>query len=234
MAREVISARAGGGVGAGVGAGANAADNAEEGLRPDHLFIVDAVPEGARVLDLGCGTGVLLKMLAERKGVRGTGIEIVEERVYEAAAQGVTVHHGDFGEVLPYYPDASFDYVVLSQTLQQAHETSAVLTEALRVGRRVVASFPNFGHWKARLQLLLTGRVPVTEALPYQWYDTPNVRSLTVKDFRAFTREQSMRIVGCFYMGERGRVRCWPNLRAIDALFIVEKVASAAGNGAVE
>lgn len=208
--------------------------NGGEGLRPDHLFIVDSVAEGARVLDLGCGTGTLLKMLADRKGARGTGIEIVEEKVYEAAAQGVTVHHGDFTEVLSYYPGASFDYVVLSQTLQQAHDTLTVLSEALRVGRYVVASFPNFGHWKARLQLFVTGRVPVTDALPYQWYDTPNVRSLTVRDFRAFAREQGMRMVRCFYMGARGRVRFWPNLLAVDALFIVEKLASAGDTGAVE
>jgi methionine biosynthesis protein MetW len=198
------------------------------GLGPDHLFIVDAVPRGSRVLDLGCGAGELLKVLAEQKGVRGTGIEIVEERVYEAAARGVTVHHGDFSEGLSYYPAASFDYVVLSQTLQQAHETLEVLKEALRVGRYVVASFPNFGHWKPRLQLLFTGRVPVTKALPYQWYDTPNVRSLTIKDFWDFTREHDIRIVRSFYMGARRPVRLWPNLRAVNGLFIVERVTSAA------
>jgi methionine biosynthesis protein MetW len=201
---------------------------------PEHQFIVDAVPQGARVLDLGCGTGGLLEMLAERKAARGTGIEIMEERVYEAAAHGVTVHHGDFTEVLPYYPDASFDYVVLSQTLQQAHDTLSVLKEALRVGRYVVASFPNFGHWKARFQLLLTGRVPVTDALPYEWYDTPNVRSLTIRDFRAFVREHDLRIVRQFYTGEHGRVRFWPNLRAADALFIVERRTLVASNGALQ
>jgi methionine biosynthesis protein MetW len=194
--------------------------------RPDLLYIVDTVPRGARVLDLGCGTGELLKMLAERKEARGTGIEVVEERVYEAAAHGVTVHHGDFTEVLPYYPDASFDYVILSQTLQQANETLTVLNGALRVGKYVVASFPNFGHWKARLQLLFGGRVPVTEALPYEWYDTPNVRSLTIKDFRAFARASGLRIVGSFCTGRHKRVRLWPNLRAVDALFIVERVVS--------
>ncbi len=192
-------------------------------LRPDLLFIVEAVPRGARVLDLGCGTGELLRMLADTKAVRGTGIEVEEDSVYEAAAHGVTVHHGDFCEVLPYYPDSSFDYVILSQTLQQAGDTLAVLNESLRVGNYVVASFPNFGHWRARLHLLFKGRVPVTEALPYEWYDTPNVRSLTVRDFVEFARRHGVGIVASFFTGKRRRVRFWPNARAIEALFVVER-----------
>jgi methionine biosynthesis protein MetW len=203
-------------------------------VRWDHLFIVDVVPQGARVLDLGCGRGTLLKMLKERKGVRGTGIEIVEEKVYEAVTKGVTVYHGDFNEGLSYYPDNSFDYVVLSQTLQEAHETVTVLREALRVGRYVVASFPNFGHWKSRLQLLVTGRAPVTGSLPYQWYDTPNIHSLTIKDFAEFTRDQGIAIVRSFYVGGRGRLRFWPNLRAAYGVFVLEKVAASVENGEVE
>lgn len=204
------------------------------GVRQDHLFIVDVVPQGSRVLDLGCGRGTLLKMLVDRKGVRGTGIEIVEEKVCEAVTKGVTVYHGDFNEGLSYYLDNSFDYVVLSQTLQEAHETVAVLREALRVGRFVVASFPNFGHWKARLQLLVTGRAPVTGSLPYQWYDTPNVHSLTIKDFRAFTRDQGMRIVNQFYLGEKEHLRFWPNLRAAYGVFVLERVAAPVESGTVE
>ena len=195
------------------------------GERWDHLIIVDQVPQGARVLDLGCGRGTLLKMLVDRKGVRGTGIEIVEEKVYDAVAKGVTVYHGDFDEGLSYYPDNSFDYVILSQTLQEARETVKVLMDALRVGRRVVASVPNFGHWKARWQLLTTGRAPVTSSLPFQWYDTPNVHSLTIKDFRIFLREQNIRIVKEFYVGEKGRVTFWPNLRAANGVFVLELMA---------
>jgi methionine biosynthesis protein MetW len=205
-----------------------------KGVRWDHLFIVDVVPQGARVLDLGCGRGTLLKMLKEQKGVRGTGIEIVEEKVYEAVTKGVTVYHGDFNEGLSYYPDSSFDYVVLSQTLQEAHETVKVLKEALRVGRYVIASFPNFGHWKARFQLLVTGRAPVTGSLPYQWYDTPNVHSLTIKDFSEFAREQGIDIVRRFFVGERGRLRFWPNLRAAYGVFVLGRAAPPAETGTVE
>jgi methionine biosynthesis protein MetW len=200
------------------------------GERWDHLIIVDQVPQGARVLDLGCGRGTLLKMLVDRKGVRGTGIEIVEEKVYDAVAKGVTVYHGDFNEGLSYYPDNSFDYVILSQTLQEARETVKVLMDALRVGRRVVASVPNFGYWKARWQLLTTGRAPVTSSLPFQWYDTPNVHSLTIKDFRIFLREQNIRIVKEFYVGEKGRVKLWPNLRAANGVFVLELMAPRGGN----
>lgn len=210
------------------------AEEIEDRKHRDYEFIVDTVPQGARVLDLGCGEGTLLKMLVERRGVRGTGIEVVERRVYEAVEKGLTVHHGDFYEGLSYYPSDSFDCVILSQTLQQAHDTVAVLSEALRVGRFVVASFPNFAHWRARLQLLFYGRAPVTRALPYQWYDTPNVHSLSIKDFRIFAVEQGIHIVRHFYLNRRGRVRLWPNLRAGYGVFVLEKATDRGGTSAVE
>jgi methionine biosynthesis protein MetW len=195
-----------------------------EGIRRDYEFIVDSIPEGSRVLDLGSGEGTLLRMLVDRKNVRGTGIEVMEERVYEAVEKGLTVHHGDFYEALDYYPDNSFDYVILSQTLQQAQDTVKILMEALRVGRYLVASFPNFAHWKARLQLLFTGRAPVTRALPFQWYDTPNIHSLSIKDFHIFAREQNIRIVRSFYMRRRGRVWVLPNVRAAYGVFVLQKL----------
>jgi methionine biosynthesis protein MetW len=203
------------------------------GERWDHLFIVDVVPCGARVLDLGCGRGTLLKMLVDRKRVRGTGIEIVEEKVYDAVSKGLTVYHGDFNEGLSYYPDGSFDFVVLSQTLQEAGETVGVLKEALRVGRYVVASFPNFGNWRARFQLLVTGRAPVTRSLPYEWYDTPNIHSLTIKDFREFAESHSVGIVHDFYIGTQRPVHLWPNLLAAYGVFVIENRAAGvrAGTG---
>ena len=194
---------------------------AEGESRRDYEFIVDAIPQGARVLDLGCGEGTLLKMLVDRKSVRGTGIEIVEERVYEAVERGLTVHHGDFYEGLSYYPDDSFDYVILSQTLQQAQETVAVLTEALRVGHYLVASFPNFAHWKARLQLLALGRAPVTRALPYQWYDTPNVHHCTLVDFEALCDKLGLRILERVVLNNGDSVSLLPNLLGSLAVYRV-------------
>lgn len=196
---------------------------APTGERLDHLFIVDTVEPGSRVLDLGCGRGLLLKMLVDRKGVRGTGIEISEEKVYAAVEKGLSVYHGDIDEGLSYYPDAMFDYVILSQTLQQARQTAFVMGEALRVGRRLVASFPNFGHWRARSQLFLGGTAPVTSALPYEWYDTPNVHSLSIKDFQIFIAQNGMRPVRTFFLGHQTEVTRSPNLLAEHAVFVLEK-----------
>lgn len=190
--------------------------------RLDHVFIVDVIGPGSRVLDLGCGRGTLLKMLVDKKQVRGTGVEIAEERVYAAVEKGLSVYHGDIDEGLSDYPDAMFDYVLLSQTLQQARQTVLIMHEALRVGRRLVVSFPNFGHWRPRLHLLLRGRAPVTHSLPYEWYDTPNIHSLTVKDFRRFAEAQGMRVVRSFFIGRTGEAHVWPNLRAEHAVFVLE------------
>lgn len=194
-----------------------------EGNRLDHLFIVDVVEPGSRVLDLGCGRGTLLKLLVDRKGVRGTGVEIAEEKVYEAVGKGLTVYHGDIDEGLSDYPEGMFDYVILSQTLQQARETELVMREALRVGRRLIVSLPNFAHWSARVQLMFMGRAPVTRNLPYEWYDTPNIHSVSIKDFRIFALERGMKIVRAFYLGRKGPVRFWPNLFAEHGVFVLEK-----------
>jgi methionine biosynthesis protein MetW len=191
------------------------------GERLDHLFIVGQVEQGSRVLDLGCGEGTLLKMLVDRKGVRATGVEISEEKVYEAVQKGLSVYHGDINEGLTDFPDDMFDYVMLIQTLQEAQETALVMKEALRVGRFVIVSFPNFGHWRARFQLLLNGRAPVSPALPYQWYDTPNIHVLSVKDFRVFAAELRFRVANTYFLGRDHEVRFWPNLRAEHGVFVL-------------
>lgn len=198
----------------------------ERGERLDHVFVADLVEPGSRVLDLGCGRGVLLKMLVDRKGVRGTGVEIAEEKVYDAVEKGLSVYHGDINEGLSYYPDNHFDYVILSQTLQEAAQTEFVMREALRAGRRLVVSFPNFGHWRARFQLLLKGRAPVTPALPYEWHETPNIHSLTVRDFEAFARSLDMVPVHRFFVGRRHEVKRWPNLLAEHGVFVLEYAES--------
>jgi methionine biosynthesis protein MetW len=150
--------------------------------REDHLMIAEMVDAGSRVLDVGCGDGDLLRLL-ERRGVDGRGIELSREGVNRCVAKGLAVVQGDADTDLVSYPDDSFDYVILSQTLQATRQPRVVLEHLLRIGRRAIVSFPNFGHWKMRLQLLTKGQMPRTENLPSTWYDTPNIHFCTIKDF---------------------------------------------------
>jgi len=152
--------------------------------RLDYELIEALVPNGARVLDLGCGDGRLLAQLAQNKGCQGYGIEINERYVLECIKRGVPVYHGDMMEGMTHYRDQSFDLVILSQTLQQTHRPLEVIQEMLRVGKTAIISFPNFGYWRVRLRLLISGRMPVNDLLPYTWHTTPNVHLCTVTDFR--------------------------------------------------
>ncbi|MBN1641453.1 MAG: methionine biosynthesis protein MetW [Anaerolineae bacterium] len=152
--------------------------------RLDYALIEAMVPAGSRVLDLGCGDGQLLADLAANKGCQGRGIEINDRAVVACIQRGVAVYHGDMLEGMAFYRDHSFDVVILSQTLQQTADPVRVINEMLRVGETAIISFPNFGHWQVRLQLLLRGRMPRNDLLPYQWYDTPNVHLCTVTDLR--------------------------------------------------
>jgi methionine biosynthesis protein MetW len=154
------------------------------GARVDLLLVAAMVERGARVLDVGCGDGELLKLLRDERDVDGRGIELSREGVNECVAKGLAVIQGDADTDLADYPDDAFDYVILSQTLQATRQPRVVLEQMLRIGRRAIVSFPNFGHWRIRLQILFGGRMPSTDNLPHTWYDTPNIHFCTIKDFR--------------------------------------------------
>ena len=163
--------------------------------RFDLQIIASWIKPGARVLDLGCGEGDLLFYLKHNKGVNGIGIENRESKVALCIARGLSVLQGDINEeVLDYQKDA-FDYVILSQTLQQVYYPGKLLKSLLRIGKKVIVSFPNFSHWSIRMQVLMTGLAPKNEQLPYEWYNTPNIRVITLKDFRKFTRDQSCTVL---------------------------------------
>jgi len=154
------------------------------GARVDLLVVAAMVEHGARVLDVGCGDGELLQLLAETRGVDGRGIELSREGVNEGVAKGLAVIQGDADTDLADYPDDAFDYVILSQTLQATRQPRVVLEHMLRIGRHAIVSFPNFGHWRIRLQVGIGGHMPQTDNLPYSWWDTPNIHFCTIKDFR--------------------------------------------------
>jgi methionine biosynthesis protein MetW len=151
--------------------------------RVDLLLIAEMVSPGARVLDIGCGDGTLLRLLAEKRGVDGRGIELSQAGVNSCVAQGLSVIQGDADTDLVYYPDYAFDFVILSQTIQATYSPRHVLEQLLRIGKRAVVSFPNFGNWRVRTQLMFGGQMPKTDNLPDRWYDTPNIHLCTIKDF---------------------------------------------------
>ncbi len=190
-------------------------DGGDEGsgdaLRPDHAIIARWITQGARVLDLGCGDGRLLGHLARARGATGYGLEIGDAGVLASIAAGVNVIQRDLEGGLAGFDDASFDCVILSQTLQAMRRIETIVDEMLRVGREAVVSFPNFGHWSHRLQIL-RGRMPVSEALPYQWFDTPNIHLCTVADFDAFLRERGCRIIERHVLAAGREVTFAPNL----------------------
>jgi methionine biosynthesis protein MetW len=174
-------------------------------LRLDYQLIEALIPDGAKVLDLGCGDGQLLADLIEFKGCEGRGIELDEKAVLECIKRGVAVYHGDMVEGMECYRAGHFDMVILSQTLQQTMDPPKVIREMLRVGRKAIISFPNFGHWGVRLQLLWTGRMPRSHALPHHWYNTPNVHLCTVKDFEEFCEREKLEIVEEIFLTPRYR-----------------------------
>jgi methionine biosynthesis protein MetW len=190
-------------------------------MTAEHRIISEWVARGSSVLDLGCGSGELLEVLVREKGVAAQGIEIDEAKIYDCVARGLSVHHGDLDAGLSEYSDASFDYVVLHQSLQQVIHPHKVLREALRVGNKVIVGFPNFAHWKTRLQILFSGRTPVTPNLPYKWYETPNLHFLSIADFEDYCREEGIRVQQRAFLRGEGETKIWPNWWAENAIFLI-------------
>lgn len=174
-------------------------------LRPDLAMIADIVPDGARVLDLGCGNGDLLYVLKYNKNAIVQGIEISQEGIMECICKGIPVYQGNLDEGLVDIADGSFDYVIMSQTLQVVHNAELMVSEILRVGTKGIVSFPNFAYWKLRTSLMLTGRMPKSEMLPYEWYNTPNIRLLTIRDFRSFCQERNLKIEKEIFIEPNGK-----------------------------
>ena len=191
--------------------------------RSDYAIIGDIVEPGAKVLDLGCGGGELLQWLAENKGVEARGVEISGEKVRRAIARGVSVYQGDIDNGLADYPAQAFDYVILSQTLQETRHPRQVLAEMLRVGRRAIVAFPNFGHWRMRLSMLASGRAPRTKLFPYQWYESPNIHFLTVHDFEDLAAVEGLTVERRYFLAGRRKVTLLPNLLAEVAVFLVRR-----------
>ena len=201
--------------------------NATATLRDDLQQITDKVPDGSKVLEIGCGDGDLLYHLQHEKRCDARGIELEQARVSACVERGLAVSQGDADEELTYYPDQSFDVVILAKTMQATKNPKEVINEALRIGTSVIVSFPNFGHWRNRLYLGLKGRMPVTSYLSYEWYETPNIHFCTVRDFRVMAEELHAEVKDRTLMNDRGKpvhiTECLGNLIADQALFILAR-----------
>ena len=199
-------------------------------IRFDLRIISSMIESGSRVLDLGCGNGDLLAWLTVGKKVIGTGIEQDKQKAAHCISRGLSVLQGDLNEEVDDYPDCSFDYVILSQTLQQVFEPARLLHSLSRIGRKVIVSFPNFSHYTIRLQLLLRGVAPKNDQLPYSWYDSPNIRVITLKDFRKFSRDVGYNILKEITIrtnpvsSEGAIIRYFPDIRATYGIYIIEKI----------
>ena len=190
--------------------------------RSDLKHIVDLVPEGSRVLDLGCGEGELLSLLIREKGCSGYGVELDDAKLQACVQRGVNVIQLNLEEGLAVFGDHSFDVVLQLQTLQHLRNTEVMLRETARVGRMGIVSFPNFGHWPNRCSVL-RGHMPVTKTLPYQWYDTPNIRVTTFADFDVLAKRNGLKVRERFGLQDGQRVDMLPNLRASVGVFLFER-----------
>ena len=195
-------------------------------LRPELPYIIDLVEPGSSVLDLGSGEGELMKALQTQKRARVQGIELSDTAIQECVAKGLFVYHGDLNEGLADFNDNSVDYVILTSTIQVLNRPDFLILEAARVGKMCIITFPNFGYWNVRLQLLLRSRMPMTSTLPYKWYNSPNIHLATIQDFREFCLESGLRVVDemHFVLGKNGarRIKRLPNFFADYAIFVLK------------
>ncbi|WP_375397401.1 methionine biosynthesis protein MetW [uncultured Sphingomonas sp.] len=193
-------------------------------LRADLAVIAANVATGTRVLDIGCGDGALMAALRDGRGVDARGLELDADGVARAVARGLSVVQGDADTDLAEYPDKSFDYAILSQTLQTTRAPDMVLDHLLRIGRRAFVSFPNFAHWRVRMSLLWGGRMPVTRTLPVAWYATPNIHHVTIDDFRAFVRDRGITAEWAWFLsGDQRTGATMANLFAEHAIFLLRR-----------
>jgi len=189
--------------------------------RLDHRIICTMVDRDSRVLDLGCGNGDLMSMLVREKNASVQGIELDGEALHQCVEKGLTVFQGDIQAGLVDFPDQAFDDVILNQSMQEVKTVDVVIQESLRVAKRVIVGFPNFAHITSRSTLFFQGKTPVTPSLPHSWYETPNVRFLSIRDFDDFCRRKGLRVLKAVYLGTDRVITCCPNLLARNAIYVL-------------
>lgn len=199
-----------------------------KGLHLNYSLIEEMIEEKAKVLDLGCGNGYLLKLLKDKKHIKGIGIEISQNEVIQCLEKGLSVIQGDIDEGLKQFADKSYDYVILNQTLQSTYNPDYVLDEMLRVGKKCIVSFPNFAYWRVRLYYFFKGNMPKSKVLPFEWYNTPNIHLLTIKDFFEFAKKRNIEISQAIYTTRAEKrtafqYRLLSNIFAEEAIFVISK-----------